>query len=247
MKKILARVHSENKVEEKHINISSEELYDIFINNSRIVSIFLSPENLKEFVVGFVVSEGILNFDEIEKIKTNGSEIKILTKNKNAELFSEFYTEIRSGGCSGILKELPQKLENKESFEKKVILKSLGIMDKESKEYLKTGGVHTACLLSKQGKFLKSFSDIGRHNALDKVFGWALMKGVILKDKYVLFTGRIASSIVIKAARVSIPLMISNTAVFERAVKLAEKLGVCVCGFARNGKFEVYANEERII
>lgn len=246
MKKILAKIHSKNKTESININISQEELYDIFINNSRVVSIFLSPENLKEFVAGFVVSEGILNFREIKKIRTNGTEIKILTKNKNAELFSEFYTEIRSGGCSGILKELPEKLESKEAFDKNIILKSLEIMDRESKEYLKTGGAHTACLLTKQGKLLKSFSDIGRHNALDKVFGWALLNRFSLKDKYVLFTGRIASSIVVKAARMGMPLIVSNTAVFDRAVRLAEKLGICVCGFARNGKFEGYANLYRI-
>lgn len=89
--------------------------------------------------------------------------------------------------------------------------------------------------------------DIGRHNALDKIFGQALLEGIDTEDKIILTSGRISSEMLIKTAKRQVPMIISRSAPTSLAVEMAEKLGITLIGFARGEKMNIYTNFPSII
>jgi FdhD protein len=91
------------------------------------------------------------------------------------------------------------------------------------------------------------YEDIGRHNAVDKVLGYAFLNEINTEDKCLLLSGRVASEILIKAARAHIPVVLSRTAPTGLTIDLAEELNITVVGFARGDRFSVYSHPERVI
>ena len=110
---------------------------------------------------------------------------------------------------------------------------------KKSDIFLETGGVHS-CALCSQNEIIIFEEDIGRHNALEKILGKALMDNINLTDKIVLTTGRISSEIIKKIAKRSIPVLISRSAPTDVAIDIAKKLNITLIGFARGQRMNVY-------
>ena len=91
------------------------------------------------------------------------------------------------------------------------------------------------------------FEDIGRHNAVDKVLGYAILNRIDTADKCLLLSGRIASEILIKAARGNVPIIVSRSAPTELTLELAEELNICIIGFARGQNLTIYTHPERVL
>jgi FdhD protein len=90
------------------------------------------------------------------------------------------------------------------------------------------------------------YEDIGRHNAMDKVVGHALIEGVDMSRGALVTTGRLNAEMVVKALRARVPILASRSAVSTHAVELAETYGLTLVGFARGGRLNVYTRPERI-
>jgi FdhD protein len=117
----------------------------------------------------------------------------------------------------------------------------------ESAEVFKqTGGVHNAALCDQNGPVLMRM-DIGRHNALDKIYGYCIKNRIPIDDKVIVFSGRISSEILLKVAEIGCAVVLSKSAPTELALKLAEQLGITAIGFIRNNSMNVYTHPERII
>jgi len=111
----------------------------------------------------------------------------------------------------------------------------------------RTGGLHAAALFDAEGKLLIVREDIGRHNAVDKVVGWALLNGLIpLSDCVLLVSGRGGFEIIQKAIVAGIPVVASVSAPSSLAVQLARELRLTLIGFLRGNRFVVYAGEDRV-
>jgi len=110
-----------------------------------------------------------------------------------------------------------------------------------------TGGLHAAGLFDREGNLLAVREDVGRHNALDKLIGWALLDGKVpLHDHTVLVSGRVSYELVQKALAAGVPIICAISAPSSLAVSLAAEFGMTLVGFLRGERFNVYTGRGRI-
>jgi FdhD protein len=111
----------------------------------------------------------------------------------------------------------------------------------------RTGGLHAAGLFEASGKLIAVREDVGRHNAVDKLIGWALLGGRIpLADCALLVSGRGGFEIIQKSLLAGVPLLASVSAASDLAVQLARQCGLTLVGFLRGRRFVCYCGEERL-
>jgi FdhD protein len=111
-----------------------------------------------------------------------------------------------------------------------------------------TGGVHATGCFSTDGTLQVVREDVGRHNAIDKVIGWAALSGALpLAEAVCIVSGRVSFEIVQKAATAGIPVLGAVSAPSSLAVQTAERLGVTVVGFLRGERFNVYTHPARVV
>lgn len=123
---------------------------------------------------------------------------------------------------------------------------AIALLERQSLLFRKTGGVHSAALADARGRVLAWREDIGRHSALDKLAGWCLRSGEDVARRMVLFSGRVPLEIMAKVAALGCPLVVSPGAPTSLSIELAERSGIALVGFAKHGRFNVYAHPERI-
>jgi FdhD protein len=117
----------------------------------------------------------------------------------------------------------------------------------EQPAFEQTGGVHATALFSAEGEALVVREDVGRHNAMDKVVGWALLNGLLpLEGRIFCVTGRLSFELVQKAAVAGVPLLLGVGAPSSLAIELAADRQMTLCGFATNGGLNVYTDAGRV-
>jgi len=112
----------------------------------------------------------------------------------------------------------------------------------QARHYQASRGIHGAALAD-HDRLLVMAEDVGRHNAVDKVKGEAMLKDISTVDRILLSTGRVSSEMLLKAARMGVPVVASRTSPTEMAVGLAEQLGITVIGYLRPDSLNLYAGE----
>jgi FdhD protein len=112
--------------------------------------------------------------------------------------------------------------------------------------FQQTGGVHNATLCS-ESKIIVARSDIGRHNALDKLYGYCLLQQIPVRDKIIAFSGRVSSEVLLKVSKIGVGILLSKSAPTDLALQLAEDLNITVVGFIRGNKLNVYTHPEHIL
>ncbi|HSH34866.1 formate dehydrogenase accessory sulfurtransferase FdhD [Schnuerera sp.] len=251
----IIRIKGKESMNEEDIVIM-EYPFTIFVNDEEIITLLCSPNSLKELLVGFLYSEGFLtSFSDIDRIRIDKDKGIGYIYLKNINKFNEKLRgkrTITSGCGKGTL-----FYNVLDSFKSKKIEKSLSLQADEIKEivrqfnrkselFLTTGGVHSCALCSNQDIIIFE-EDIGRHNALDKIFGKALLEKIDTKDKIILTSGRISSEILIKSAKRQVPVIVSRSAPTSLAVEMATELGITLIGFARGEKMNIYTNFPSLI
>ncbi len=228
----------------------------IILNGNELATLVCSPYALELLAIGFLVSEGILKSrDELKNISSRPEQGVVWIDTINDATQVDGFLRRNFTSCCGKGRpslhflndyEQLQPIVNTSSFTIKELLGFVELLDKESKTFQLTGGVHKAALAQKDG-FIVSYEDIGRHNALDRILGYTFLNNVSTSDKAVVLSGRIASEMLTKAARIGVPVVVSRAAPTCLSIDLAEQLGITIIGFARGSSLNVYTHPERII
>jgi FdhD protein len=244
--------HARNSVEK---TIASEFPLTIVLNNHELVTILCTPGNLDYLAVGFLFAEGFLDRkDEIEKISVDSVKgiVRVTTKVDfdftNDDLFKRLITSACGRGAgfySAVDAKHLTRVDSKTEISARDVLRLIVEFDARSELFKATGGVHSAALSDTQ-KIIVSNDDLGRHNAIDKVFGECILRGISLEDRILITSGRIPSEMILKTAKGKVPILISVGATTDLGVKLADDFGVTLIGFVRGKEMIVYTHSWRI-
>lgn len=227
----------------------------LMLNDQELVTMLCTPADLKYLAVGFLFSEGFIESkDDVKQVTVNQGTGVVRVDTTTAEGIDReaLFSRIITSGCgrgASFYSATDLSGEKVQSLTKIAVASVLALtseFQRRSETYRATGGVHSAALCDERNILVFS-EDIGRHNAMDKVFGECLMKDTPTDDRIVVTSGRISSEILLKVARRKVPILISKSAPTSLAVKLADDLGITLVGFVRGKRANVYTNTWRII
>ncbi len=252
---------STNKLEHGKDSIAEERPLHIFLNQNRYVTILCSPKELRELAVGHLLSEGIVSStQEIKQIQLRNDGRCMVRLNANVDIekriaASQSFARLIVSACGSpdywplsklvdrlSLKKIPTRLKVKA----KIILDSVKRLNTLAEAFRKTGGVHIAALYSKSGELMTFSEDVGRHNAIDKVIGTRSLQRLDFEKCFLASSGRLTGDIVLKAARMRVPIVASMAAAISSGVDVAQRTGVTLIGFARGKMMNIYTCSERI-
>jgi len=269
--------YKSNKLNDFEDHISIEEPLEIILkyknkNESWIektISITMrTPGDDEDLVRGFLFNEKVIDkLDYIEKIESVGEtseqyglQNKIIVTINNSEnididkIKRNFLTNSSCGVCGKSSLDVLDIIKKDKIFKfepkipKEVLMKSPKNLRQNQSEFSKTGGIHASGLFSAQGDIVAIKEDVGRHNALDKLIGYALSKKLLdNKCQFLTCSGRLNFDLVQKALMANIGILIGVGAPTSLAIDLANKFDMTLVGFVKEDSFNIYSNKERII
>jgi FdhD protein len=214
------------------------------VNAERFLTLLCSPMMLDELVIGYLWMEKVIAArEEIVALEVSAVDGRAdVTLAAPVTLPTE---RILTSGCGGgitfrIDHRLFPRLRSSLMVRPEQLALGMKQLFQAAQHYQKSRGIHGAALYDGE-RLLVVAEDVGRHNAVDKVKGRALLDGIETRDRILLSTGRISSEMLLKAARMAVPVVASRTSPTEMAVALAEQLNITVCGYVRPDALNLYA------
>ena len=219
----------------------------IYVNQKELVTILCTPTKLNCLVVGFLYDEGIIsNMSDIASMRVceddSLADVRLVSKE-----FKVPESRTLTSGCGGgaTFKRQGQPVETRFLVPPSKLLSLMKQFQDKMELYRSCGGVHASALAD--GKNIMMIAeDIGRHNTLDKIQGECLLRNIPINDAVLLTTGRVSSEMLVKTARMRVPVVVSRTSPTLRAVSLADELGIALVGYAKANRMLVYSHPERL-
>jgi len=262
------RVTSDETIMEE-VRVVMEEPLIIEVNGQQVAALMRLPGDEKELAVGFCVSEGLItDVDAVQLVHHCGSGLPAPDEDPDLEMTSRNRVQIQAradalrqdvqrevlrlvrSGCgaaqvqSGDL-DLPPVAST--ATVSAALLLSLNATLRQGQELFRdVGAVHAAALFAADGALVAIREDIGRHNAVDKVLGYCLLRRIPLHDKIILTTGRASYEMVSKAVRVGLPFVASVSSPTALAVQLADAYRCTLIGYMRANRFSIYTHGWRV-
>jgi FdhD protein len=221
----------------------------VSLNGKELVRFLCTPEQLEAQVVGFLWLEGFIGgLDDLLLLRAcadDGAADVVLA----GEPLMPRRKAVTSGCGGGITFNIDFEAEGVGALPLSVAPERLFSAYRELQasavHYREHRGIHCTALCDATGQLLVA-EDVGRHNTLDKIAGLALLHDVATEGRFLVTSGRISSEMAWKAARMRIPLVASRTSPTSLAIALAERLGITLVGYLRDGSFNVYTHPHRV-
>jgi FdhD protein len=246
--------------------LAREEPLEIRIGAHSLTVTMRTPGNDLELAAGFLFSEGLIHLrEEIEILehlqtekRSESGNIVHVKVSKNIQLNlgctqRNFFAASSCGICGkasidSVRRRGMRAATGQIRLNPELLCDMPDTLRREQVVFGRTGGLHAAGLFDAHGQLVVEREDIGRHNAVDKIVGWALLNGRIPLSEYVLLvSGRGGFEIIQKAIAAGIPVLASVSAPSGLAVRLARQMGLTLVGFLRGNRFVVYSGEDRLL
>lgn len=253
---------STHRVEHRVDSVAEEKPLHLFLNQTHYVTIVCYPTLLKELAVGYLLSEGLVkSVDEISKITIGAAGRCMVQLRKGIEIdkritASRPFARLILTACGSTdywpLTKLVDRLGlRKTPFDLKVpaevISNAVKNLNTLAQTFRKTGGVHVAALYTGHGDLIAYAEDVGRHNAVDKVIGICALKEVDFTECFLTSSGRLTGDIVLKAARMGIPIVASLAAAVDSGIQVAKQTRLTLIGFVRGHRMNVFTFPNRVL
>jgi FdhD protein len=232
--------------------VAIEEPLEIRVRGEPLAVTMRTPGHDEELAAGFLYGEGLIDAAPAlaPPLDFAANTIDVSSPLSRELPARRFYTTSSCGVCGkGALQELDAiapKLPDGPLYERDVLVALPDRLIQPGFE--RTGGTHATGLFDERGRSLLVYEDVGRHNAMDKVIGRALLDGLLPLHRRVLcVSGRLSFELVQKAAMAGCPVLVAVGAPSSLAIELADDRGMTLCGFVRAGRMNVYAGAQRIV
>src|SRR4051794_30145477 len=233
--------------------VAVEEPLELRVDGEPVAVTMRTPGHDEELALGFAIGEGLepLGAELPADLAANTIELRLRAFDPD-RLRRSFYTSSSCGVCGkGAADAVAVQAPPVESG-LRVGWSLLGALPQRLRDaqptFALTGGLHAAGLFGAGGGLVCVREDVGRHNALDKVVGWAFRAGLLpLRDAVLCLSGRLSFELVQKAALAGCPILVGVGAPSSLAVELAGAQGITLCGFVRDDRVSVYAHPERVV
>jgi FdhD protein len=229
------------------VHVPQERDITIYVNLKELVTILCTPTKLNFLIVGFLYSEGIIrgmNDVMMMRVCDEESEVDVRLSSEEFELPTKRRLTSGCGGGAAFRTE-GRPVSSDLSVTPQEVQSLMHRLQEQMELYRFSGGVHASALADRDG-LLVIAEDIGRHNTLDKILGECLVRGLPTEDRLLLSTGRISSEMLLKAARMGVPIIVSRHSPTGSAVSLAHDLGISLIGRVRGNRLSVYSHPERL-
>jgi len=237
-------------VSEVAAEVVREQPLTVYVNGEKFLTLLCSPMLLDALVVGYLWMEKVIGgLEEIQHLQVSAVDGRAdVTLTRAVTLPTE---RILTSGCGGgitfrIDHRLFPRVQSTLRVRPAQLADGMKQLFQAATNYQRSRGIHGAALFDGE-RLLVAAEDVGRHNAVDKVQGQAMLQGIPTRDRILLSTGRVAPEMLLKAARMGVPVVASRTSPTEMAVALAEQLDVTVCGYVRPDGLNLYAGEALIL
>jgi FdhD protein len=233
-------------------SVAWEEPLEIRIGGEPVAVTMRTPGSDEELALGFCLTEGISATAAAvpADLAANTIEVEAAAFDR-ARVQRSFYTSSSCGVCGkGALEAVEVAAPRVESGLRVPATLIAALPDRlrdDQATFAATGGLHATGLFDAGGEALCIREDVGRHNAMDKVIGWAFLAGELpLSEQVLCVSGRLSFELVQKAAVAGVPLLVGVGAPSSLAVELARDRGLTLCGFVRGGHFNLYSEPWRV-
>ena len=228
---------------------------EVYVGKELFRTFLASPGLERELAVGHLLAEGIIDsVDEVERVRSRDHKVYVSLKtDRQVRLEASKVNHLVMTSCGStsdlinLLDRLrPPKVGAKVSLRPEVVLGMVRELNRRGEVFRATGGTHSAMLCDVEGEVLAYAEDVGRHNAVDKVIGVLALSGGDFSRCVLVSSGRQSSYMVLKAARVGIPVVISQAGPLESGIRVAEESGVTLICFARGRRMNIYTHPKRV-
>jgi FdhD protein len=232
--------------------VIAEVALTVFVDGRELVTLMCTPWKLNCLILGFLYLEGVIDgADDVAALRVCVPDrVAEVTLTRPVELPKR---RVLTSGCTGgmsfrdYLEEVQrQRVPSGRQIAVEQVYRLMRELHQQSHLYHESRGVHTAAL-SDGDELLVVAEDVGRHNCLDKIAGECLLRELPTADRVLLSSGRISSEMLLKAAAMRVPIVVSRTSPTAMSLLLAEHLDVMVVGYVRSDSLNVYTHPWRLM
>jgi len=248
------RISADGRIDQVAEAIAAETPWTLMVNGREWVTLIATPDHLEELAIGYLANEGLIaDADAVTVLVVDDTNGQIWLRVPGFQAPPEWGRRVLTSCCGrgrpsfyfvndvGVSPVGPDAVR----ISPATVVDLVGALDAAVPAFHQTGGLHSVGL-ARNGTLLCVRSDVGRHNALDKAAGWLLREHIAEVPEVAVFSGRLSSEVVIKVARMRIPVILTHAAPTSLGCELADALGLTAVGFVRDGRQTVYTHPERI-
>jgi FdhD protein len=256
-------IHLDEKVRLPRTDaVAHEEPLELQLDGQAFAVVMRTPGHDEELAAGFLVTEGVVRtLDEVTSLahctmvptpeaEDNVMQVRLRVPVDVARFRRNLFASSSCGVCGKATLENALKVHAPMTSSLVVTRETLSALPQRLRAgqptFDATGGLHAAGLFDAEGTVLVVREDVGRHNAVDKVIGWALRSGVALDACMLMVSGRLSFELVQKSVAARVPMLAGISAPTSLAVRMADALGLTLVGFVREGSMNLYAHAERV-